>query len=278
MAERPPKKPAAKKPAKPKMDPRMAKRRAAVSEANTRRRFRVLVGVVGVVVFVFAMVGLFRSPLLDVDKVEVKGAKHTTVASILSATGVATQGHPMIAVDRFALAAKIERLPWVATAVVDRKWPNTLRIRITERVPIGAIGAPGGIALLDGTGRVLGVVADQPKGTVAIISDDKVGTPGSSVGAGLRGALEVLHALSRPLAEQAETIHQLPGNRPTYELSLRGGVTVRFGDASDLAQKATAAEAVYAVEHAAGTVIDVRVPRSPAVTHGVPEAHEPGKS
>lgn len=261
------KKPAPKK--QPKIDPRMAKRRQAVAEANTKRRFRALVIAVGVVVGVFALVGLFRSPLLDIDKIEVKGAKHTTVASILTATGVATQGHPMIAVDRYALADKIERLPWVATATVDRKWPNTLRIRITERVPIGAIGAPGGIAVLDGTGRVLGTVKEQPKGTVAIISEDKVGNPGSTVGPGLRDALAVLHSLSAPLAKQAESVHRLPGKTPTFEVGLKGGVTIRFGEANQLAQKVTAATAVYAVEKAAGTVIDVRVPRSPAVTHSV---------
>ncbi len=260
---------APKKQPKPKMDPRMAKRREAVAEANTKRRFRMLLVVVSVVVGGFALVGLFRSPLLDVKKVEVKGAKHTTVASILSATGIETKGHPMIAVDRFVLAGKIERLPWVDTAVVDRKWPNTLRIRITERVPIGAIGAPGGIALLDGTGRVLGVVENQPKGTVAVISDDKVGKPGTVVGGGLRGSLLVLHSLSKALAEKAESIHRLPGRTPTYELGMSGGVTIRFGDADDLPAKVTAAEAVYAVEHASGTVIDVRVPRSPAVSHSV---------
>ncbi len=251
------------------IDPRMAKRREAVAEENTKRRFRSLLIVVGIVLSVFALVGLFRSPLLDVDRVEVKGAKHTTVVSILNATGVATQGHPMIAVDRFALAAKVARLPWVATAQVDRRWPNTLRIQITERVPIGAIGAPGGVALLDGTGRILGIVAAQPARTVAIVAQDKVGNPGETVGRGLRDALAVLHALSAPLAQQAETIHRLPGKIATYDVTLKGGVTIRFGEASQLARKMTAAEAVFAVEHAAGTIIDVRVARSPAVTHSV---------
>ncbi|MDP1793810.1 MAG: FtsQ-type POTRA domain-containing protein [Acidimicrobiales bacterium] len=264
-----PKKPATKKKAKPKIDPRMAKRRQVVAEANTRRRFRALAVVAGVIVFVFAMVGIFRSPVLDIDRIEVKGAKHTTVAAILGATGVATQGHPMIAVDRFALAGKIERLPWVASAEVDRKWPSTLRISITERVAIGAIGAPGGVALLDGTGRVLGVVKEQPAGTIAIIAADKIAKPGQIAGEGLRFALAVLHALSKPLAEQADTVQRLPGKVPTYEVGLKGGVTIRFGEANQLAQKVTAAEAVYAVEKAAGTVIDVRVPRSPAVTHSV---------
>ena len=100
-------------------------------------------------------------------------------------------------------------------------------------------------------------------------ANDKIGKPGSIVGAGLRDALAVLHSLSRPLAEKAESVHRLPGKIPTFEVGLKGGVLIRFGDATQLAQKVTAAEAVYAAEHAAGTVIDVRVPRSPAVTHGV---------
>jgi cell division protein FtsQ len=218
---------------------------------------------------VFGLVGLFRSPLLDVDKVEVRGAKHTTIRSVLAATGLSTRGHPMIAVDRFALAGKVERLPWVERATIERKWPGTIRIRISERVAIGAIGVPGGVAMLDSSGRVLGTVREQPHGTVAIVAPDRVPGPGATVGPALRGALAVLRALSDPLADKTESVHRVTGSPPAYDVVLAGGVTVRFGDATELAEKVTAAEAVYTVEHAPGTVIDVRVPRSPAVTHSL---------
>lgn len=126
----------------------------------------------------------------------------------------------------------------------------------------------GGVALLDGTGRVLGIVKEQPKGTVAVVAEDKVPRPGQLAGAGLRDALAVLQSLSRPLAAQADRVTRLPGKRAGYEVTLKDGVTIRFGDTAQLRQKVTAAEAVYAVEKAPGTVIDVRVPRAPAVTRG----------
>src|SRR5947208_556038 len=137
------------------VDPRVAKRRQAVTRARGRRRLRVVVVFVAVVALGAAVVGLLQSPLLDVDRVDVTGAKETSVSAVLHVTGLSERGHAMISVDRFALARRVERLPWVAKAEVTRKWPNVVRVRIVERVAIGAIAVPGGVALLDASGRVL---------------------------------------------------------------------------------------------------------------------------
>src|SRR5689334_13132218 len=94
-------------------DPRIAKRRQDVARARGRRRLRALVIVACVVGVVVAIGGLLQSPLLDVDRVEVSGARETTVAAVLHTTGLDERGHAMITVDRFALAHKVERLPWV---------------------------------------------------------------------------------------------------------------------------------------------------------------------
>ena len=52
-----------------------------------------------------------------------------------------------------------------------------------------------------------------------------------------------------------------------FEVAIKGGVTLLLGDTTQVAEKLAAAEAVLVSQHARGTVIDVRVPRSPAVTH-----------
>jgi cell division protein FtsQ len=222
---------------------------------------------VAVVAVVLGLVGLFRSPLLDVDKVEVVGVHETSAEAVLRVTGLSSQGHPMIAVDRFALAHKVERLPWVDTAEVTRKWPNIVRIQIKERVAIGAIAVRGGVAVLDGTGRVLGVVKSAPAGTIAITAPDKVPGPGRQVGPALQSALAVLRGVSAEFLPKIQAIRRLDGKTPTYELTVSTNVRVELGDASRIAEKLAAAEAVLAVQHAPGTVIDVRVPQSPAVTH-----------
>jgi cell division protein FtsQ len=253
-----------------KVDPRVAKRRAQVqAQARQRRRKRSLVA--GAVVLVIAgIIGLLRSPLLDVDRVEVQGAEHTSAATVRTMTGLTGSGHPMIAVDRFALAQRIARLPWVDRAEVTRKWPNVVRVIVVERVPVGVIGVPGGVAVLDAKGRVLATAPAPPEHTYAITvaPGDKIPGPGKTVTPAVLGAVRILGALSKGLASQVESIHRLPGARPTYELTLHGPVTIRMGEDTRVADKLAAAEAVLAAQHAPGTVIDVRVPRSPAVTHG----------
>ena len=250
-----------------KIDPRMAKRRQSVAREAGRRRLRVLVTFVVTAVVVLAAVGILRSPLLDVDRVEVKGAEHTTLKSIMQATGLDSRGHPMITLDRFALAHKVERLPWVADAEVARKCPNTVRVTVTERVAIGVIAIPGGVALLDATGRVLQTMEQAPAGVIVITASDRVPGPGRRVVTAIQGALSILHGMSENLVKQTEAVRRLEGNPVTFEVCIKGGVTLLLGDTSQVAEKLAAAEAVLVSQRTRGTVIDVRVPRSPAVTH-----------
>ena len=253
----------------PKVDPRVAKRRAQVAaQARQKRRRRVLI-VGSIALAIAAIAGLLTSPLLDVDRVEVKGAEHTSVAAVLGASGLRGGGHPMIAVDRFAVAQRVQRLPWVDRAEVTRKWPNVVRVLVVERVPVGVIGVPGGVALVDAKGRVLATAKAPPEHSypITVAPGDRIPGPGVTVPPAVLGAVRILGALSKGLAAQVESIHRLPGEQATYELTLHGPVTIRMGEDSRIADKLAAAEAVLAAQHAPGTVIDVRVPRSPAVTH-----------
>ena len=251
-----------------KVDPRVAKRRQEVTRAAGRRRLRILLVLGAVVGFVLVVVGVLLSPVLDVDRVEVRGADHTSLAAVVETTGLSEPGHPMIAVDRFALAERIERLPWVDSAVVTRRWPSTVRVAITERAALGVIGVPGGVAVVDREGRVLSIAPSPPPGTFAITvaPRDRIPAPGQRVPASVRGALRVLVAFSRDFAAKVEAVHRLPGRPVNYDIGVRGGVTIRLGEAEGGADKLAAAEAVLAAQQAPGTVIDVRVPRSPTVT------------
>lgn len=254
----------------PKVDPRVAERRRAVARAAGRKRLRILLIAFAVFVALGGLVGLTLSPVLDVDRVEVRGSAHTSIAAVLKTTGLSTRGHAMITVDRFDLASKVERLPWVDTAEVTRRWPNTVRIQITERVPLGVVAVPGGVAILDKTGRVLATASAPPADTIAITTTkDKVPAPGRTVRSPLQSALTILTQLSTDLRAETQAIHRLNGDTPTYDLTLNGNITIRLGDAADMGEKLTAAESVLVAARASGTVIDVRVPRSPTVTHSV---------
>ncbi len=254
-----------------KVDPRLAERRRDVARSAGRRRLRILLVLAGVAAAVLSVAAVLLSPLLDVDRVEVRGAKRTSVAAVLHTTGLSNRGHAMITVDRFALARSVERLPWVATATVTRLWPNAVRVAITERSALGVIAVPGGVALLDKSGRVLATASSPPPNTFAVViaPGDTVPGPGQSAAAPIRAALRILAALSLDMATKVEAVHRLPGAPATYDLAVRGGVTIRIGEAEQVAAKLASAEAVLAAKHTVGTLIDVRVARSPAVTRAV---------
>jgi len=74
-----------------------------------------------------------RSALLDVDavEVEVEGGR-VTVGEVLAAAGVSL-GDPMVDVDTEVVDARVSALPWVREVLVDRVWPGTVRITVSER-------------------------------------------------------------------------------------------------------------------------------------------------
>ena len=75
---------------------------------------------------------------------------HTSEAAIVAAAGLGR--HPaLISVEPGAAAARIEALPFIATARVQRHWPDGVGITVTERVPTVADGRTG--ELVVGPGR-----------------------------------------------------------------------------------------------------------------------------
>ena len=134
------------------MDPRIRRRRIEVQRRAGRRRLRVLVGVAVLVLLTVGGWLAVRSPLLDVDRIEVQGAAHTPRAAVLGAARL-HRGAAMVNVDQAAAGRRIESLPWVGQARVRRAWPGTVLITVTEREPKAMQG--GEIALrLDPHGTV----------------------------------------------------------------------------------------------------------------------------
>src|SRR5690606_26352017 len=115
-------------------DPRMRSRRIGVRREAGRRRLRRMLAGAAVAAALVGAAALTRTSLLDVDRIEVEGAARSGAAEVRRAAGVAT-GEPLVDVDTGAVAARVEELAWVAQARVDRAWPATLRIRVTEREP-----------------------------------------------------------------------------------------------------------------------------------------------
>lgn len=249
------------------MDPRFHRRWVEVRRQEGRRRLRVLVGVVTVTVLVVGGWAATRSPLLDVDRILVVGAAHTSADQARAASGI-RRGQPLVDVDLPAATRAVERLAWVERARVSRRWPDRVVIAVTERRPVAVIPVAGpAFGLVDATGRVLDVTASPPAGLVALSGLTDPGPPGSALAAEASQALAVARSLPPGLASRTAAVTPAPGRPGEVELRLVPDGVVRVGPAQDLASKFTAIFTVLAgVDLRNLAVLDVRSPSSPVLT------------
>lgn len=96
---------------------------------------------------------------LAVDRISVVGRDRTDAGAILATLGV-SRGAPLLGVDVAAAREALEALPWVKSAVVARRLPDTLHVTIEERRPVALWQrAPGEYVLTDAEGAPI-VVGD----------------------------------------------------------------------------------------------------------------------
>ncbi len=91
---------------------------------------------------------------LRIDDIFVTGRAQTTRDDLLAALRL-TRGAPMFGFDPEAARARVEKLPWVKDAVVERMLPGTVMLHIEERRPLALWQNQGDFHLIDETGVVI---------------------------------------------------------------------------------------------------------------------------
>jgi cell division protein FtsQ len=93
---------------------------------------------------------------LVVTDVRVEGRETTDRETILTALG-AGPGTPILAMSPKRAKEQLEALPWVRSAVVERRLPDTLYVRLVERKPLALWQHGGKLELIDREGAVIPV-------------------------------------------------------------------------------------------------------------------------
>jgi cell division protein FtsQ len=93
---------------------------------------------------------------LTVADITVEGRETTDRETILAALG-AGPGTPILAVNPTRAKEQLEALPWVRTAVIERRLPHTLYVRLVERKPLALWQHGGKLDLVDREGGVIPV-------------------------------------------------------------------------------------------------------------------------
>lgn len=89
-----------------------------------------------------------------VDDVLVEGRARTKRSAILKALGVA-RDTPILAFDPHAAKRRLEALPWVRAATVERRLPEAIFVRLVEREPRALWQHRGRLAVIDRGGDVI---------------------------------------------------------------------------------------------------------------------------
>lgn len=207
---------------------------------------------------------VMKSGTLQLDRYEVEGNTEARISTqtVVDATG-AQIGDQLLAISTDAVAARVEKLPWVLEASVERILPSTLRISIDEREPSFVIQTGLGPFLADAGGLVLQEgsedlvnVTDLPLRPVR--PGSRIDTPEFTQ------ASRILRSLppkirSRVTAMKAPSIDQI-------QLVTGSGPLIYYGAAEKVDEKNFAVETLLERTNGvspAVAVIDVRVPARP---------------
>jgi cell division protein FtsQ len=246
-------------PARPAIDPRIRERRIEVIREAGRRRLRITLVVASAIVVLGLAYLTVHSPMLDVDHVRVTGAQREGAAAIVKASGVDT-GAPMLWVDTGQIAHRLEQLPWVAHARVERDFPGSVKIKVTEYEPTAYVRvAPDRVALVASTGRVIAFAAAPTPDAIEVKGQTAPPRTGSLVSppAVARVALELPGRLRAHVT--AITVDD------AVTLTLHDGAPeIRLGTLRGLRSKGVSALAV--LDHLAGRsceYVDVAAPQAP---------------
>jgi cell division protein FtsQ len=205
---------------------------------------------------------------LVVEDIEVEGRAMTGRDAILRALG-ATRGTPILAVSPSQAKAQLEALPWVRSAAVERRLPDTLHVRLVERQPLAFWQRQGKLVLIDRDGTVItGDRLDRFPGLIVIVGDD----------APRRAAALVDMLASQPdLAGRVVAAVLVGGRR--WNLQLDNGIGVQLPEDGSEAAWARLAELEHTSRLLARDVqvVDMRLPDRLVVRINPEPPKEPAK-
>ncbi|MFQ6017889.1 MAG: cell division protein FtsQ/DivIB [Kiloniellaceae bacterium] len=91
---------------------------------------------------------------LKVDEVLVEGRRRSKRSAILEALRV-ERGGPILGLNPHAAKARLEALPWVRQATVERRPPGLVHVRLIERRPLALWQRDGKLMVIDRSGAVI---------------------------------------------------------------------------------------------------------------------------
>lgn len=223
-------------------------------------RYRIAIGICAVVLVVLGIAGfvLYQSNTFAVEKVSVSGVEHLTSEEMTELAQI-PRDTTLLRLDAGGIESRLTSNPWVLEAQVERIFPDTVNLNITER-SIAAIvevkvddSATSETWALSSDGMWLMKIPDQNseegKSVAQKIYDDAssalriTDVPYGSVpeagticnNANIENALTIIAGMSTELSDRVKNVAASDAQSTT--LTLDNGVEVAFGDAENIRDK-----------------------------------------
>lgn len=251
----------------PPVDHRLRARRIEVRRAARRHRRRVWGSILGVLAVVAACTVAVFSPLLDVDRIEVTGVDRLDPDEVVSAND-GVRGVPLLWADLASVRERTEALPWVARVRVERRWPDHLVVRVTERAPVAIVATEDGQRHLVLTGgrvpRGRPTRADEGLPVIALAGGVSV-TPGTPLPDAVGASVEMVASLPASVRSKARAATVDAAGDAVVALAPSGSLLL--GRAERVAEKYDTAATMLSGAAALDclTRLDVRIPHAPTL-------------
>tara|TARA_E500000331_G_scaffold34175_2_gene28494 strand:+ start:4166 stop:5005 length:840 start_codon:yes stop_codon:yes gene_type:complete len=108
----------------------------------------------GVVKLQWHMIAVSSQVGFKVEEILVIGRRETDQQELLKAVRLA-RGAPILAFDLSAARKRIESLPWIKFATVERMLPDTILLNVEEREPVAIWQNKGKFSLIDRSGEII---------------------------------------------------------------------------------------------------------------------------
>ncbi|MHB8468876.1 MAG: cell division protein FtsQ/DivIB [Gaiellaceae bacterium] len=222
----------------------------------------VLVGAGIVAVAIGAYAAARETSVFAIRRVEVSGGSPALRAAV-ERTLAPLAGTSLLALDGARLERALDALPAVVSTRYDRAFPHTLRVEVVPETPVAILHrGPRTAWLVSARGRVMAAVAPGTRPTLPRIwvpakgllaAGDFLAPDGGGV------AARALGLLGRFPARVATA--SLVAGELTFRL--RSGVSLLFGDPTDLRLKLAIARRALALLPPGATYLDISVPERP---------------
>lgn len=212
---------------------RPANRRPKSAEYRARRRIilrRRLVALLSVLTVVGLTYCVYFTPMLGVSEVDVRGSVALTEDEVRAAAAI-TPGAPLVRLDLDGIHDRVAALPRVSAVEVERQLPGTVRLLITERVPVGSVKMPDGYHLVDATGKDYAVLPTPAPGVPELVL--ALPSPSDAATSAVVGVVNELPEKLRP-----EVVSVAATTGADVRVTLTGDRVVKWGSSENTPRKA----------------------------------------